>query len=357
MKLLVQPEDGIKPIVAAVHKAKKSIEIAIFRFDLKELERELMDAIKRGVAVQALIASTNRGGAHTLRALETRLLAAGATVARTADDLIRYHGKFLIVDGQTLYLLGFNYARADVRSRSFGVVVKNAGLVREASNLFKADTTRQPFESKNNSLVVSPVNARQELAQHIQRAKKSLWIYDPEISDPGMIKLLEERAKAGVTVRVIGEVTRKNSLKVRALKSLRLHVRVILRDGEFAFLGSQSLRAAELDHRREVGIIIRDRSIAGRISKVFDQDWGKAKNTENHSIPTEKVAKKVAKMVSKKLPDVTAVINRVVAIETKAAEKLELDRDGLEQTVKEAVKSAVEDAVQEVIGTESKVSA
>jgi len=135
---------------------------------------------------------------------------------------------------------------------------------------------------------------------------------------------------------------------------VRLHVRLILRDGERAFLGSQSLRAAELDRRREVGLLFRDRAIANRIAKLFDQDWAKAKISGREAIPAEKVAKKVAKLVTKKLPDVTEVLNHVVAIETKA-EKLKLDKDGLEETVKDAVKSAVQDAVNEVVKREAGV--
>ena len=47
-------------------------------------------------------------------------------------------------------------------------------------------------------------------------------------------------------------------LKVKKLSKLRLHTRTIIRDGRQAFIGSQSLRAAELDSRREVGLIVRD---------------------------------------------------------------------------------------------------
>ena len=52
----------------------------------------------RGVAVHTLIAYTNRGGENGLRKLEMRLLAEGVTVSRTADDLARYHAKYMIID-------------------------------------------------------------------------------------------------------------------------------------------------------------------------------------------------------------------------------------------------------------------
>ena len=93
MKLLVQPGDGVAPLVAGIDAARASVEILIFRFDRMEIEAALVNAVSRGVAVRALIAHTNRGGERSLRALELRLLGAGVTVARTADDLVRYHGR------------------------------------------------------------------------------------------------------------------------------------------------------------------------------------------------------------------------------------------------------------------------
>jgi len=99
--LLIQPQDGVKPLVAAIEKAKKSVDIVIFRFDRAEIEAALKAAAKRGVSVSALITYTNHGGEKSLRKLEMRLLDAGVTVSRTADDLIRYHDKLLVVDGRS----------------------------------------------------------------------------------------------------------------------------------------------------------------------------------------------------------------------------------------------------------------
>jgi phosphatidylserine/phosphatidylglycerophosphate/cardiolipin synthase-like enzyme len=41
VKLLIQPEDGVAPLVAAIRKAKKSIHIVVFRFDRAEIETAL----------------------------------------------------------------------------------------------------------------------------------------------------------------------------------------------------------------------------------------------------------------------------------------------------------------------------
>ena len=278
MKLLVQPDDGLAPIIGAVRHAKKSVLIVVFRFDLKELEQALGHAVERGVSVRALIANTNRGGEKRLRKLEQRLLGAGIQVARTGEDLVRYHGKVMIVD-DSLYVLGFNYTRLDIeRSRSFGLIARDAKLVKGATDLFECDASRQPFAPNDDRLVVSPENARPVIGDFIKGAKKSLLIYDMNIGDPRMLKLLAERVKAGVDVRVIGKVKQPpDGMGLRKLAKLRLHARAIIRDGARAFVGSQSLRRMELDQRREVGLIVTDSRIAKRLQETFEFDWENAK--------------------------------------------------------------------------------
>ena len=286
MKLLVQPDDGIAPLLKAIRGATESIHIVIFRFDLPELEEALAKAVARGVPVHALIANTNRGGEKRLRKLEQRLLDAGVTVARTADDLARYHGKVLIAD-KTLFVLGFNYSRLDIeRSRSFGILAQDGRLVKAAIDLFESDANRQPYKPSDDRLVVSPENAREILEKFIAGAKRSLSIYEMNLADRRMIKLLQERLKAGVAIRVIGKAPKlPEGIGLRKIVKLRLHSRAIVRDGNRAFVGSQSLRRNELDNRREVGIITTDSRIASRIQKVFDEDWENAKPKQELEVP------------------------------------------------------------------------
>jgi cardiolipin synthase len=278
MKLLVQPDDGVAPLVNAVRHAKKSVLIVVFRFDLKELEQALAHAVERGVAVRALIANTNRGGEKRLRKLEQRLLAAGVQVARTGDDLVRYHGKVMLVD-DTLYVLGFNYTKLDAeRSRSFGLIAKDAKLVKCATELFECDASRQPFTPGDDRFVVSPENSRTVLTDFVKGAKKSLLMYDMNIADPRMLKVLAERIKAGVDVRVIGKVKQPpEGMGLRKMVKLRLHARMMVRDGTRAFVGSQSLRKMELEQRREIGLIVTERRIAKRLQDTFESDWEAAK--------------------------------------------------------------------------------
>jgi phosphatidylserine/phosphatidylglycerophosphate/cardiolipin synthase-like enzyme len=289
MNLIIQPTDGITPLITAIRRATKRIELVIFRFNLKELQKALEQAVTRGVSVHALIAHVNRGGEKRLRNLELDLLAAGITVSRTDDDLTRYHGKVLIIDRETLYVMGFNYTKLDMKSRSMALSTRNPKLVAEAVKLFEADAARQPYVATNSCFVVSPDNARTSLAKLIKGARKELLIYDMKVSDKQMLTLLRERVKAGVDVRVLGKIA-KGGEGVRSAKmpKLRLHVRATLRDGKDLFVGSQSLRTLELDKRREVGVIVKGRETIARFRRAFDEDWA---STETAAKEAKKEAK------------------------------------------------------------------
>ena len=272
MKLIVQPEGGITPVLRAIKQAKQRVDLAIFRTDRKEIEKALAAAVERGVRVRVLVAHTNHGGENRLRKLERRLLEVGVTVARTGDDFLRYHGKYMIAD-DTLHVFTFNFTRADTRkSRGFGVSTRDKGTLKQALELFEADCTRQSFAPNSGCLVVSPENARDSLTAFIKAAKRQLLIYDVNLQDSSFIQLLKARSAAGVDVRIIGKA-KGSGLDVRGLATMRLHARAIVRDGSKVFVGSQSLRRPELNLRREVGVCISNASVARQLRDLFEADW------------------------------------------------------------------------------------
>jgi phosphatidylserine/phosphatidylglycerophosphate/cardiolipin synthase-like enzyme len=299
MKLIVQPDAGIAPVVTAIKQARKSVDVLIFRLDRLEIARALEAAVARGVRVRALTAHQNRGGTKTLRKLEMHLLEAGVTVSRTADDLVRYHGKIMIVDSRILHVYGFNFTRLDMeKSRSFGVVTKNHKLVNEAMKLFEADFERQPYTAGYPRFVVSPENARERLAAFIKGARKQLLIYDPEVCDDAMLRIINERIKAGVEVKIIGAVEPKWNISAEPFPGKRMHVRAMVSDGKRAFVGSQSLRRLELENRREVGVIVTDNVVVGQLKQFFELDWSKTETGRREAKKAAKAEKKEEKLAA-----------------------------------------------------------
>jgi len=348
MKLIVQPEDGVSSLLNAIDGARKSIEIAIFRFDHAEIKLALERAVDRGVSVHALIANTNHGSEKELRKLEMEFLPAGIEVSRTADDLLRHHYKFMVVDHRVLFLLTFNFTYLDVEnSRSFGIETEDEDLVHEASKLFHSDIKRQPYKAHLKNLIISPLNARHELSHFIRDAKSQLFIYDPEISDRSMIAILRERARAGVEVRIIGRVVKPSAdLDEGHLLRMRFHTRTIIRDGRDAFLGSQSLREAELDRRRELGLIVNDRAAVTSLLQVYERDW--------HSLapasaqPEDTSTKKAAKALVRQLP-LAPLVETALKHAKLELQNTDVSGPELQQHLTEAFKDALEGAVSRFV--------
>ncbi len=364
MKLIIEPADGVAPLLAAIKGAKKRIEIAIFRFDRSDVETALKAAAERGVKVTALIAFVNRGGEKRLRKLEQRFLDAGIIVARTSDDLIRYHDKFIVIDRRVLYVLSFNFTHLDIdHSRGFGIVTTRANWVHQAVRLFLADCTRSKYTPRTETFVVSPANARKSLDTFLKRAKTQLLIYDPKISDKAMLRILQARAKAGVEIKVIGSVAQPAGLDVQKLAGTRLHTRTIIRDRRQAFVGSQSLRGDELDARRELGLIIQDAKVVKTLIETFEGDWAvatKGKNkaaeskapdahTGEHGTVSTREAKTAVQVFTKELDPLTVSVKKAVRkAVARAGDDVLHDKD-VKDTMKKVVKKAVKEAVKEAV--------
>jgi cardiolipin synthase len=354
VKLIIQPEDGPGVLASALKNAKKSVEIAIFRFDRSDIEETLDAAVAKGVKVTALVADVNRGGEKTLRQLETRFLESGITVARTAGDLIRYHDKYIIIDQRILLMLSFNFTHLDIEhSRGFGIITKNAALVQEAVQLFAADCARRPYTASRDTFVVSPANSRKVLRNFLKRTKKQLLIYDPQISDKEMIRILQERMKSGVDIRVIGKISGRAGINTQKLTRMRLHTRTIIRDGRQAFVGSQSLRPAELDSRRELGLIVREPKIVKALMNVFESDWSttnaairktEPENEEKPDSDKKETEKALAVLVQELHPLSDTVKKAVKKVAAQTGGEMLPDKV-VKSTVKKVVKRALKQAV------------
>jgi cardiolipin synthase len=192
------------------------------------------------------------------------------------------------------------------------------------------------------------------LTDFIKGTKKTLAIYDPQVSDRSMMHILEERAKAGVNVRIIGRLVGKiPGVEAHKLPQMRLHTRTMVRDGKLAFLGSQSLREAELESRREVGLIFQDKKIVAQMIRCFESDWALVERAEEDpaavKAPAEKLAKKVAKAVTRDLPPVAPLVTDAVQEVAGDIGQMDLSISDMEATVRGAVKEAVKEAVKQAL--------
>ena len=275
MNLIVQPDSGVDPVLTAIRKASKSIDIMIFRLDIQEMRKALAAAVARGVNVRALIAHTNRGGEKTLRKLEQALLDAGVTVSRTGDDFVRYHGKMMIVDdeGAARLRLQLHLARHRAQPR-LRPGAKHKRLVQEAMKVFEADSARQPYTGCLRSIRGESRKRPRSPDGPDQGSPQAAADLRPEDQRSGSAAAPEgtRQGRRG-SARHRQGCRAPGGVVAEKYPGKRLHVRAIVQDGHKLFLGSQSLRRLELDKRREIGVIVDDKKAILEVTRVFEADW------------------------------------------------------------------------------------
>ena len=99
-------------------------------------------------------------------------------------------------------------------------------------------------------------------------------VYDPRLGDTSLHKLLVERARSGVDVRIIGGFDGKRRRSRWSVTPGDAYiVRAIVRDSDRAFIVSQSHARLELDGRGEMGVVVRSPRVVRAIQAVFQEDW------------------------------------------------------------------------------------
>jgi phosphatidylserine/phosphatidylglycerophosphate/cardiolipin synthase-like enzyme len=96
-----------KAVVEALRGAKERLTIALYGFDNTELGDELIQLVKKGVAVKLKI-DTARNKSKKIVNLIDRLRSAGVRVETVAPDG-RNHNKFAVIDGKQVLTGSYNW--------------------------------------------------------------------------------------------------------------------------------------------------------------------------------------------------------------------------------------------------------
>jgi cardiolipin synthase len=281
ISLIVQPGDSFFPIVRAIDRADRAINLTVFRMDDPIIQRALIEARQRAVRVRVLLSSSARGwGERNHKLLKEASDAGIATRAPAGDSKrARYHYKMMTVDDKKAFVFTFNPTRENLHyARDFGIEVFSPAVAGEINRLFAADWHDRPFTANHESpLLVSPFNSRQKMTSLLANARSSIQIADAKLQDPAIVALLVKKARSGIPVRVLGDERYASTLPAeiafRAVARYRLHAKCTIIDGATAVIGSMNLRTESLDRRRELSITVDDSAILRQLNAVFESDW------------------------------------------------------------------------------------
>src|SRR5438067_2485507 len=297
VQVFVEPGAGEHPITDAIASAKKSVWLEIYLLTDRNVIRALEEAANRGVDVRVMLEPHPVGGGSPLRTID-QLKAAGAKVEASDPSFALTHEKGMIIDGTAAYIMTSNFSRAALggssgssgfRNREYDIVDTNSQDVQAVSAIFQADWDRTTAQFNDSNLVVSPVNSRNDFASLISSAHSTLLVEAEEMNDQGIEQALANAAQHGVKVQVIlpspsGSGSSSNSNGIATIKQggvqvredprLYMHAKIIVVDGQKAFVGSENISTQSRDQNRELGILVSDAGVLHTLEQTFQQDWG-----------------------------------------------------------------------------------
>ena len=291
--LIVLPDETAQPILDAIDGAKESLRIKMFVFSDPTLLKAVTGAHGRGVEVRLMLNPARRSGEAENEDTRKQLSDAGIEVIDSNPAFDLTHEKSMVVDGKTAFVKSLNWeTRNFTETRDYAIVTSHKHEVDETIDCFEADWNRKEFRPPEHSnLIWCNSYGRERIAHFIDQAKYTLFLQNERYQDGIIIERLVRAEGRGVKVHVMTRpphTLKKEKLiegvgglrimddvgiKIRKLRHLKLHAKMLLADRCRAIIGSINLTPGSFDSRRELAIEVRDRDIVERLQRVAHHDW------------------------------------------------------------------------------------
>jgi phosphatidylserine/phosphatidylglycerophosphate/cardiolipin synthase-like enzyme len=316
--LIIQPDDGIQPILGTIDGAELSLDIKMFQFTDPVLIQAVIEAHRRGVAVRVMLNPSRFTGEHDNDEAFALFRDAKVPVQETNPKYPITHEKSMVVDGKQAFIMSLNWApKYFERTRDYALVTNVPEEVAEVAACFEADWQRADFTPPAvSNLIWSVGKSRQEVIDFVHDAEKSLYVQHEKYVDTPVIEaLVRAKMKRGVKVHATAlpvhslrdfyrldgvaglRLLKDLGIHVHRLKHVHLHAKLILADKKRALLSSFNIYPKCFNERRELGIKFQDRDLVKRLVEVFESDWDQSKRID---LSDEGIAKDLEKHAAKK---------------------------------------------------------
>lgn len=291
------PDRGHVEFVKAIEGARSSIKMWMFSMSHREVVDGLIAAAKKADVTVILDDGTYDRSLPRVQKLRD----GGVNVVRGSGDFSLTHAKTAIFDDSFALITTMNLTTTFRLTRDAGVRIEDRVVLDDLNTLFAADLKNASTNAsitpvlKSEALVIAPVNALSRLSSLIGSAKREILVTVENFSDGPVVDKLIEAAIRGVSVKVIAPFCSlngnpffnfpalnhlaKNSVAIRvppfpaSVSSPYIHQKMILVDGQRAFVGSENFSYNSLKKSREIGIIVDARGVAAKIMTDFQSDW------------------------------------------------------------------------------------
>lgn len=293
-RLIVEPDDGLKPVREFIESAETSLLIKQFTFTEEGLIEAVIGRRKAGVDIRVMLNPQRSGGDRANDDTFEKLATAGVNVAWSSPKFYVTHEKSIVADQKAALVATFNLCeKYFTLTRDYGVVTVVPSHVRQIVEVFEADWEHRDWvPSAFEGLLWSNANSRYHMAEFIDAAERRLDIQHPKYVDAVILDRVADAVDRGVKVRVLCggkhgisewdildtfaslRTLRRIGVKVHKQKNLRVHAKLLIVDDAQALVGSMNIDRSAFYLRRELGITITDPPVVARLKDVFDTDWG-----------------------------------------------------------------------------------
>jgi cardiolipin synthase len=292
-RLIVEPDDGLGPVLEFIGSAQASLLIKQFTFTDESLIDAVIARKRAGVDVRVMLNAARSGGDRANDETFERFRAAGISVQWANPKFYVTHEKSMVVDEKTALVATFNMClKYFTATRDYGVIIDDPVHVAQIVEVFNADWNHDDWvPSVYEGLLWSNSNSRYHMARFIDTATHRVDVQHPKFVDAVILDHLAAAVERGVKVHVLcggrhgiseGDVLdtfaslrtlRRFGAKVHKQKNLRVHAKLMIVDDERALVGSMNIDRSAFDLRRELGITVTEPAVVARLKEIFEHDW------------------------------------------------------------------------------------
>jgi cardiolipin synthase A/B len=324
---LLQNGSVFDALVQQIAEAKSSINVAMYIWEAgaasDRVVKALVERAQAGVRCRILVDDV--GSPDFGKTLQPRLTQAGCEVRIFRplvgeEKLARNHRKLVVVDGAAAITGGFGirdtWLGDGISAESWrdsnvlftGPAVSGAQQA-FAENWQEAGGGLLPAEAFPDVAVGAPVRAafvgssqgvltRAERVTQLMMAAatRRLWIANAYfVPSRGILSLIEQKARAGVDVRILAPYKNSDSktafglqhteygrllkqgVKIWEYTPSMMHAKTMLIDDQLALIGSINLDPLSLNELEEDALVVDDRGFADQLDQAFTADCARSK--------------------------------------------------------------------------------
>lgn len=273
----------LETLIGHIRWTKKILYIESYILTDKDIIKEVIESKKRGVEVRVILEKNVFGAWNMNKKTFDNLQENGIEVVYSDNGNYTFtHSKMMIFDDEYL-ISSWNFSHSMfVTNKEFLLFWKNNNDFLLLKNVFLNDFNHIYYNSCNNTLVISPVCPRNQLESLLNTADKSIYIFAELISDDKIEKILMDKAKKWVDIKILLwdidkvsgnkeklDILKNAGIKIFSPKKPFIHAKTILVDNKFIYIWSINLTTNSIENNREIWIIFKNDKIADKIENEF----------------------------------------------------------------------------------------